>query len=168
MQINYKINNEEHNIFFCKKKNFNKITSRIEKVDSDKNILLIYDENVNQNVVSEIIEELKSSGCNLFIAECKGNKSNKNEKFLFHILDLLIKFKFTKGQLLSLLGEGHRYVGALASSLYLRGLIYFCIPTTITSVIDSSIGGKTAINYKGVINAVGIIIILKQYLYLRM
>lgn len=156
MQINYKINNEEHNIFFCKKKNFNKITSRIEKVDSDKNILLIYDENVNQNVVSEIIEELKSSGCNLFVAECKGNKSNKNEKFLFHILDLLIKFKFTKRSIIISFGGGViGDVAALASSLYLRGLIYFCIPTTITSVIDSSIGGKTAINYKGVINAVG-------------
>ena len=75
-------------------------------------------------------------------------------KILFRILDLLIKFKFTKR---SVIVFGGGVVGdvALASSLYLRGLIYFCIPTTMTSIVDSSIGGKTAINYKGVINAVG-------------
>ena len=39
-------------------------------------------------------------------------------------------------------------VSALASSLYLRGLIYFHIPTTMTAIVDSCIGGKTAINYK--------------------
>ena len=34
-------------------------------------------------------------------------------------------------------------------------MYYFNIPTTITAIIDSSIGGKTAINYKGVTNSVG-------------
>ena len=46
-------------------------------------------------------------------------------------------------------------MAALASSLYLRGMYYFCIPTTMTSIIDSSLGGKTAINYKGIINSIG-------------
>ncbi len=156
MQIEYKINDEQHNVLFCKKNELKKITGSIEKVNSDKNILFVYDDKVNQKLVDEIIDELKSSGCNLFIVECKGNKSNKNEKFLFRILDLLIKFKFSKRSVIVSFGGG--VVGdvtALASSLYLRGLIYFCIPTTITSMIDSSVGGKTAINYKGVINAVG-------------
>ena len=106
--------------------------------------------------MNEIVDELKSSGCNLFIVECKGDKSNKNEKFLFSILDLLIKNKFTKKSIIISFGGGVvGDVAALASSLYLRGLIYFCIPTTITSIVDSSIGGKTAINYKGVINSIG-------------
>tara|TARA_A100000164_G_scaffold378155_1_gene419036 strand:+ start:917 stop:2038 length:1122 start_codon:yes stop_codon:yes gene_type:complete len=156
VQIDYKIDDEQHNILFCKKNDLKRLTNSIEKVNSDKNILLVYDDKVNKKIVDEIKDELKSSGCNLFLVECKGSKSNKNEKFLFRILDLLIKFKFTKRSIIVSFGGGVvGDVAALASSLYLRGLIYFCIPTTITSIIDSSIGGKTAINYKGVINAVG-------------
>ena len=34
-------------------------------------------------------------------------------------------------------------------------MIYLHIPTTITSIIDSCIGGKTGINYKGLINSLG-------------
>ena len=124
MQIDYKINNEQHNVLFCKKNELKKITDCIEKVNSDKNILFVYDDKVNQKSVDEIIDELKSSGCNLFIVECKGSKSNKNEKFLFRILDLLIKFKFTKRSIIVSFGGGVvGDVAAMASSLYLRGLI---------------------------------------------
>ena len=46
-------------------------------------------------------------------------------------------------------------VCALAASLYLRGLIYFHTPTTMTAIVDSCIGGKTGINYKNIINSLG-------------
>ena len=88
--------------------------------------------------------------------ECKGDKVNKNKKFLFELIDTLLKNKFTKRSVVISCGGGVvGDVSALASSLYLRGLYYFNIPTTITAIIDSSIGGKTAINYKGVTNSVG-------------
>ena len=75
---------------------------------------------------------------------------------MFRILDILINYKFTKKSVIVSFGGGVvGDVSALASSLYLRGMIYFCIPTTMTSMIDSSIGGKTGINYKGVINSIG-------------
>ena len=156
MQLDYKINNEIHYILFCKKKELTKITKSIEKVSSDKNVLFVYDYKVKKSIVRDITDELKSSGCNLVSLECKGSKSNKNEKFLFRILDILINYKFTKKSVIVSFGGGVvGDVSALASSLYLRGMIYFCIPTTMTSMIDSSIGGKTGINYKGVINSIG-------------
>ena len=46
-------------------------------------------------------------------------------------------------------------ISALAASLYHRGIIYFYVPSTMTSIIDSCIGGKTGINYKNIINSVG-------------
>ena len=46
-------------------------------------------------------------------------------------------------------------LSALAASLYMRGTIYFHIPTTMTSIVDSSIGGKTAVNYQNIINSIG-------------
>ncbi len=156
MQLKYKIDENEHYVHFCKKDQLKKITDCLDRSQSDKNVLFVYDNNVNKTIVKSILDELNSFGCNLFVIECKGSKQNKNEKFLFKILDVLLKNKFTKRSIIISFGGG--VVGdvtALASSLYLRGLIYFCIPTTMTAIVDSSIGGKTAINYKGVINSVG-------------
>jgi 3-dehydroquinate synthase len=154
--IKYQINKSDHFVHFLKKKQINKINKIIDNVESDKNILFVYDDAVKKSLVKKIIEELQSSGCNLLIIECKGSKINKNEKLLFKILDVLLKNNFSKRSIVISFGGGViGDVTALASSLYLRGLIYFCIPTTITSIVDSSIGGKTAINYRGVINSIG-------------
>ena len=77
-------------------------------------------------------------------------------KLLFKIINKLFDKKFTKKSVIISCGGG--VIGdvcALASSLYLRGLIHFHIPTTMTAIIDSCIGGKTGINYKGIINSLG-------------
>ena len=156
MNLTYKINNSEHYVTFCKKNNIGAISRSLEKIESDKNVLFIYDNNVDKNLVNEIYEELKLSGCNIFNFKCIGKKINKNEKLLFQIINLLLNKKFTKRSIIISFGGGVvGDVAALASSLYLRGLYYYCIPSTMTAIIDSSIGGKTAINYKGIINSIG-------------
>ena len=69
----------------------------------------------------------------------------------------MIKHKFTKKSVIFSCGGGvvGDVAALLASSLYLRGTIYFSIPSTMTAVVDSAIGGKTGINYKGIINSLG-------------
>ena len=156
MNLTYKINNTEHFVTFCKANNINAISKSLEKIKSDKNILFIYDNKVDKSLVEEIYQELKLSGCNIYSLKCEGKKSNKNEKLLFSIIDLLLKKKFTKRSIIISFGGGVvGDVSALASSLYLRGLYYYCIPSTMTAIVDSSIGGKTAINYRGIINSLG-------------
>lgn len=156
MITEYKINNQSHYITFCKKNNLNLISKSIEKIKSDRNILLVYDANIKNSIIDSIYDELKVSGCNLIKFKCSGDKTNKNEKLLFKIINILIENKFTKKSILLVCGGGVvGDVAALASSLYLRGLFFFNIPTTMTAIVDSSIGGKTAINYKGIINSLG-------------
>ena len=46
-------------------------------------------------------------------------------------------------------------LAGFAASAYMRGIDFYNIPTTLLSQIDSSIGGKTAINFGGVKNIVG-------------
>ena len=60
-----------------------------------------------------------------------------------------------------------RYV-CFGKYLYLRGLIYYHIPTTMTIIVDSCIGGKTGINYKDIINSVGNYCIQNVFLYQKM
>ena len=154
--INYTINNTEHKVTFCRSNIYKSISSSIELVKSDKNILLIYDDKIEKNILKNIFHELKLSGCKIYSLKVKGDKFNKNEKYLFKILDFLIQNKFTKKSVIISCGGGVvGDVAALASSLYLRGTIYFSIPSTMTAIVDSAIGGKTGINYKGIINSIG-------------
>ncbi len=154
--IRYKINNIEHSVNFCKFENLGPLSNSLEKINSDKNVLLIYDNKIDNKILKNIFYELKLSGCKVFSLKSTGDKINKNEKFLFQILNFLIKNKFTKKSVVISFGGGViGDVAALASSLYLRGTIYFSIPSTMTAIVDSCVGGKTGINYKGIINSIG-------------
>ncbi len=156
MKIEYKINKSNHSVIFCKDNNIKKMSHALSTFETDKNVLFIFDSKINKKIVEKIFNELKLSGCNIIKIECVSDKLNKNEKLLFKILDVLLANNFTKKSIVISFGGGVLGdVSALASSLYLRGLNYICIPTTMTSIVDSSIGGKTAINYKGIINSVG-------------
>ncbi len=166
MDIKYKINNKVHKIIFCpdgeglkikkKRKSYMQISKDLKKIYNDGNILLIVDKNINKKIINYIIHDLKISFKNLQIMFISGSKKNKDVKSLFRIIDLLFKKKFTKKSVVVSCGGG--VIGdvcGLASSLYLRGLIHYHIPTTMTAIIDSCIGGKNGINYKGIINSIG-------------
>lgn len=74
------------------------------------------------------------------------------EKLLYAMLDR----GFSRKDCVAAIGGG--VVGDLsgfAASAYMRGIDFYNIPTTLLSQIDSSIGGKTAINFGGVKNIVG-------------
>ena len=133
MIIKYSVNNEINKILI--KKDISKIVNlELNKLNSDKKLLLIYDKNISEKIIKNIFSILKLSGFKIFIIKLEGSKKNKTEKYLFQIIDFLIQNKFTKNSILLSCGGG--VIGdlsALASSLYLRGLIYCHIPTTITA-----------------------------------
>ena len=153
--LQYKINGDVSKVHICKKIE-NKIKYDISSLKSDKKILFIYDQNINKNIINNLFNYIKVDGCEVFKINVKGNKSNKNIFKLLKILDFLIKKNFTKRSIIISCGGG--VVGdmfGLLSSLYLRGMYYFHIPSTMTSIVDSCIGGKTSVNYKGIINCIG-------------
>lgn len=155
MIIKYKIQDQVNSVLL--KKNIGKtIPDYLNKLNSDKKILFIFDKNISKDLLDDIFFSLKLNGFKIYKFKLDGSKYNKNEKYLFKIIDFLIKKKFSKNSILLSCGGG--VVGdlsALAASLYLRGLNYCHIPTTMTAIVDSCIGGKTAINYKDIINSVG-------------
>lgn len=72
------------------------------------------------------------------------------------LLSVMLNNSFTRGDCVVAVGGG--VVGDLsgfAASCYMRGIDFYNIPTTLLSQVDSSIGGKTAIDYEGFKNAVG-------------
>ena len=154
-EIDYQIDSKHCKVIL--KKNIEKhLISDLKKLGSDKKVLFLYDENINSQITSDILNFIKVSGCQVFKKKIKGKKKNKSIKNVLNIIDLLIANKFTKKSVIISCGGG--VVGdmsGLLSSLYLRGTYYFHIPTTMTAIVDSCVGGKTAINYKGIINCLG-------------
>lgn len=156
MNINYKIFRDNYKVTFCHDKETPNITNALSKLYSDKKMLIIIEKKLHKKFTNYLFKDLKNLKFDITLMKVNGDKSNKNEKFLFKIIDKLIEKKFTKkSTVLSCGGGVIGDVSALASSLYLRGLIYFHIPTTMTAIVDSCIGGKTAINYNEIINSVG-------------
>ena len=155
MQINYKINNHNHKIYI-KRDILKNIYNDLVHLETDRKILFIYDPNIEKKFIKKIKDNLKILNNKFYLMPLKGLKSSKNEKVLFKIINFLINEEFTKKSvIISCCGGVIGDLSGLAASLYLRGLHYFHIPTTMTSIVDSCIGGKTAINYRNIINSIG-------------
>lgn len=84
-----------------------------------------------------------------------GEKS-KTPETLFNILAEMQRRKLQRGDRVAAFGGG--VVGditGLAAALYMRGIAWTSIPTSLLAMIDSGIGGKTAVDFNGVKNIVG-------------
>ena len=166
MNLNYKIENENFKVTFCpdnqklniknKKNSYMRISRDLNKFKHDNKILLVIDKNINNKIIKYITNDLKLSYPDLNVLYVQGSKKNKNLKTFFKIIDHLFEKKFSKNSVLISCGGGViGDVSGLAASLYLRGLNYYHIPTTMTAIIDSCIGGKNGINFKNIINSIG-------------
>ena len=154
-EITYKIDNTINKVVISENIE-KKLLKDLTLLKSDKKALFIYDENIDKKFITEILGKIKLSGCRLIIQKIQGDKKNKTLKNLLKLFDILLKNKFSKKSVIISCGGG--VIGdmcGLLSSLYLRGTYYFHIPSTMTAIVDSCIGGKTAINYKGIINSMG-------------
>ena len=80
MIINYKINSDNHNIIITDKIKDN-IISQVERVKSDKKILLAYDEKIDKSIINLIREELKLIGAKIVLVRISGKKKTKIVKY---------------------------------------------------------------------------------------
>ena len=103
------------------------------------------------------IETLKNQCANPFVYIIKQGEASKNIENYQNIIAYMIENNFSRKDVVIALGGG--VVGDLSgfvASTYMRGICFYNIPTTLLSQVDSSIGGKTAIdfnNYKNIIGA---------------
>ncbi len=93
-------------------------------------------------------------GAEIFVLPA--GEENKNCDILFSILEKMAGAGMRRTSRLFIVGGGVAGdIGGLAASLYMRGIFCVQIPTTLLSQVDSSVGGKTAVDLNGVKNIVG-------------
>ena len=120
--------------------------SILNKHLGNKNKILIITDN---GVPKKHIKELKNKINNKNIATFTLSKGEKSKSFSSYkkILNKLLELKFDRSDIIIAIGGG--VVGDIAgfsAATYLRGIKYIQIPTTLLAQVDSSVGGKTAIN----------------------
>jgi len=94
------------------------------------------------------------SQAEIFILE--SGEENKNFQSLYAILEKMARAGMRRSSRLFAVGGGVvGDIGGLAAALYMRGISCVQIPTTLLAQIDSSVGGKTAVDLGGVKNIVG-------------
>lgn len=121
-----------------------------------KNYFVIVDNgayNNHEQLINEFYNQLSDKKyLHLFEAEEK----NKSFEKLKKILSLLIKNNFGRDTLMVSIGGGITGdISAFAASIYSRGIKYIQVPTTLLSMVDSSVGGKTGINFANTKNIIG-------------
>ena len=128
----------------------NRIGYKLEEIGIKKNrkILIISNEEIFNLYGKSLLEGLNK---NKFLSKTliiKAGESFKNINTLNEIYDAAFEFGIERGSLMIALGGG--IVGditGLAAATWLRGVDYIQIPTTLLAMVDSSVGGKTAVNH---------------------
>ena len=87
----------------------------------------------------------------------KDTDTNKTLDSVTHVWSELQRLGATRHSLMINLGGGMvTDLGGFAASTFKRGIQYINIPTTLLSMVDASVGGKTGINFGGLKNEIGV------------
>lgn len=119
-------------------------------------VAVISDDTVFPLYGKTVCDSLTEHGFRVVSYVIPSGESSKNITHYINILNFLVQEHLTRGDLLCALGGG--VVGDLtgfAAATYLRGIPYVQIPTTLLAAVDSSVGGKTAIDLAVGKNMVG-------------
>ncbi len=125
-------------------------------INAPKKLFVITDSNVEKLYLGEVLDILNKSGFDTGYFSFPAGEENKNLATIQSMIQSMMKHGMDRKSLVLALGGG--VVGDMAgfvSSIYMRGVDFMQIPTTLLSQSDSSVGGKTGVDFEGYKNLVG-------------
>lgn len=128
------------------------LNSLSEYCNTDKKALIVTDSGVPFEYAEAVAKQFKNSVVKIIP---QGEKSKSFDTYK-ELLEVLNENAFSRADCMVAVGGG--VVGDLSgftAATYMRGIDFYNIPTTLLSQVDSSIGGKTAIDFGGYKNTVG-------------
>ncbi len=118
----------------------------------ERRVLIVTDEGVPSEYAEAVAKAAKAP----VVARVPRGEGSKSLAVAEQLLQLMLDHGFTRTDAIVAVGGGVcGDLGGFVASTYMRGIDFYNIPTTLLSQVDSSIGGKTAVNLGGVKNAVG-------------
>lgn len=118
----------------------------------NRRVLVVTDTGVPAQYAETLAAQCKES----VVCTVETGETSKSLETFEKLLKVMLDNGFSRKDCVVAVGGG--VVGDLAgfvASAYMRGVDFYNVPTTLLSQIDSSIGGKTAVNFGGVKNVIG-------------
>lgn len=120
--------------------------------DLDRKVLIVTDSGVPKQYAETVASCCKTPYVEVF----EQGEQNKNMDTYQAILSRLVQEGFSRSDCVVAVGGGVTGdMAGFAAASYMRGIDFYNVPTTLLSQVDSSIGGKVAIDFKGYKNIVG-------------
>lgn len=128
------------------------IKKAAEYFNLDRNVLIVTDSGVPREYAETVAQQCKESIITVF----PEGEASKNFDTYKSILDTLVGGGFTRTDCIVAVGGGVTGdMAGFSAATFMRGIDFYNIPTTVLSQVDSSVGGKTAIDFGGYKNIVG-------------
>ncbi|QIV94501.1 3-dehydroquinate synthase [Allofrancisella frigidaquae] len=144
LQIN-PTSSDSYNILIDSSLDFSNIHSFI----TNKQVLVVTNTTLQKLYLDALLDDIKTIATEIKICILEDGEQYKSQQSLDKILSSLLTYKFTRASTV-LIALGGGVVGDItgfAAAIYQRGVDFLQIPTTLLSQVDSSVGGKTAINH---------------------
>ena len=123
-----------------------------QHLNLNRRVLIVTDSGVPKEYAKTIADGCKEG----IIFTLEMGEASKSLEVFEKLLQTMLDHGFSRKDCVVAVGGGVvGDISGFAASAYMRGIDFYNIPTTLLSQIDSSIGGKTAINFGGIKNVVG-------------
>ena len=120
--------------------------------DLQRKALIVTDSGVPEKYVKTVCALCKEP----YIVTLKSGEEHKNAESLMLVLKEMAEKGFTRRDCVCAVGGGvPGDLSGFAAACYMRGVDFYNIPTTVLSQVDSSVGGKTAVDLLGYKNIIG-------------
>ena len=121
-------------------------------LDLQRKVMIVTDTGVPSKYADAVASKAKKA----YTYVLEQGEASKNFDSLQGILSAMIDGGFGRGDCVCAVGGGVcGDIAGCASARYMRGVDFYNIPTTVLSQVDSSVGGKTAVDFRGIKNSVG-------------
>ncbi len=123
-----------------------------EYFNLNRKVLIVTDSGVPEQYAKAVASAAQSPYIEIF----EQGESHKNMETYQAILARLVEERFSRKDCVVAVGGGVcGDMAGFAAASYMRGIDFYNVPTTLLAQVDSSIGGKVAIDFKGYKNIVG-------------
>lgn len=142
------VNLKEKSYYIDFKYNFLDLADSLMSINAPKKLLIVTDSNVRKLYGDEVCEILEKAGYDVQVTAFDAGEQSKHMNTILSICEACVRHNMDRKSMIIALGGG--VVGDMAgfaASIYMRGIDFVQIPTTLLSQSDSSVGGKTGIDF---------------------
>lgn len=121
-------------------------------IDLDRRVLIVTDSGVPAEYAETVAKQCKMP----FIVTVPMGEESKSLSVFETLCKKMLEHGFKRSDCVVAVGGGVcGDLAGFAAASYMRGIDFYNIPTTVLSQVDSSVGGKTAVNFGGIKNIIG-------------